>query len=172
MITIKHTKPLRRLVQIAIFLTCCSTSYAQRIIGELETNTDQDMMLGPDTTQSDKNSKKIVPVDVKAWTIDENTGARTDVDVDTLHHLYENNDLPEGIEGHYNTLGNLGSPRQSRIFFDRDGLDWDATVTKIVEAQVSLADLIDIDIIIADLSVIDIIEPVDQVRDRRLSGSG
>ena len=77
-------------------------------------------MLGPDTTQSDKNSKKIVPVDVKAWTINENTGARTDVDVDTLHHLYENNDLPEGIEGHYNTLGNLGSPRQSRIFFERD----------------------------------------------------
>ena len=120
-----HTKALKRLFQIAILLACCITSHAQRIIGELETNTDQDMIMGPDTTSRDKNNKKVVPVDVKAWTIDKTTGTRTEVDVDTLHHLYQNNDLPEGFEGHYNTLGNLGSPRQNRIFFERnEGYDF------------------------------------------------
>ncbi len=108
---------MKRLFHILILLACCATSHAQRIVGELETNIDQDMIQGPDSV--DKKTKKTVPVDVKAWTVDD-MGVRTDVDVDTLHHLYQNNDLPEGPEGHYNTLGNLGSPRQNRIFFERD----------------------------------------------------
>lgn len=99
-------------------MSCVTLGHAQRIIGDLETNTDQDMILQPDSIDDGKK-KQITPVDVKAWTVDENTGARMDVDVDTLHHLYQNNDLPEGFEGHYNTLGNLGSPRQNRIFFER-----------------------------------------------------
>lgn len=111
---------MKRLFYIIILLTCFSTSHAQRIIGELESNTDQDMLQGGDSLDNEKKSKRIVPVDVKAWTIDEITGTRTYVDVDTLHHLYQNNDLPEGIEGHYNTLGNIGSPRQNRVFFDRE----------------------------------------------------
>ena len=43
----------------------------------------------------------------------------SDADVDTLHHMFMNTDLPEGIEGHYNSLGNVGSPRQSRIYMER-----------------------------------------------------
>ena len=39
-------------------------------------------------------------------------------------------------------------------------------------AQISLSDLVDIDIIIADLSVLNIIEPVDQICDRSLTCTG
>ena len=72
----------------------------------------------PDSAET-KKKKKIVPTDIRAWTVDETYGNMTDTYVDTLHHMFMNTDLPEGIEGHYNSLGNVGSPRQSRIFMER-----------------------------------------------------
>ena len=39
-------------------------------------------------------------------------------------------------------------------------------------AQIGLADLIDVDAVIADLGVGNVVEAVDEVRDRRLSGAG
>lgn len=72
----------------------------------------------PDSA-STKKTKKIVPSDIYAWTLDATYGNMTAADVDTLHHMFMNTDLPEGIEGHYTTLGNVGSPRQSRIFMER-----------------------------------------------------
>lgn len=72
----------------------------------------------PDSAETKK--KKVVPNDVRAWTVDEKYGNMTDTNVDTLHHMFMNTDLPEGIEGHYNSLGNVGSPRMSRIFMERD----------------------------------------------------
>lgn len=72
----------------------------------------------PDSAETKK--KKVVPIDVRAWTVDEKYGNMTDTHVDTLHHMFMNTDLPEGIEGHYNSLGNVGSPRMSRIFMERD----------------------------------------------------
>lgn len=93
-------------------------SHAQRIISELETNSDLAMDSRPDSA-STKKTKKIVPNDIKAWTVDEQYGNITSTHVDTLHHMFMNTDLPEGVEGHYNTLGNVGSPRMSRIYMER-----------------------------------------------------
>lgn len=90
---------------------------AQRIITELETNSDQSMDARPDSIENKK--KKVIPTEVKAWTVDEKFGNRTDTYVDTLHHMFMNTDLPEGITGHYNSLANVGSPRMSRIFMER-----------------------------------------------------
>ena len=39
--------------------------------------------------------------------------------VDTLQHAFQNSNDMGGYTGQYNYLGNLGSPRLSRIFFDR-----------------------------------------------------
>ena len=96
---------------------------AQRVITGLESNIDGEMLQQADSTEYDskgKKKKKTVPVDVHAWTIDETYGNRTFVDVDTLHHQYQNNDLTEGMNGHFNHLGNLGSPRINRIYMERD----------------------------------------------------
>lgn len=96
--------------------------FAQRIIDELETNTGSNMMMGDSLgvdPKEKKASKKIIPADVRAWTIDPIFGNRTDVDVDTLHHHFQNSDHSEGAIGEYNTLGNLGSPRLSRIYMNR-----------------------------------------------------
>ncbi|MDE5740022.1 MAG: putative porin [Bacteroidaceae bacterium] len=92
--------------------------HAQRIISELETNSDLEMDSRLDSA-STKNTQKIVPNDIRAWTVDERYGNITDTYVDTLHHMFMNTDLPEGVEGHYNTLGNVGSPRMSRICMER-----------------------------------------------------
>ena len=107
----------RYLFIFIFFASLVSSSYAQRIISELETNSDMSMDARPDSAET-KKKKKIVPNDVRAWTVDEIYGNMTDTYVDTLHHMFMNTDLPEGIEGHYNSLGNVGSPRLSRIFME------------------------------------------------------
>ena len=95
---------------------------AQRIISELETNSDLSMDSRPEPeseSTSEKKKTKVIPHDIHAWNIDEKYGNITETQVDTLHHMFMNTDLPEGIEGHYNSLGNVGSPRMSRIFMER-----------------------------------------------------
>lgn len=93
---------------------------AQRIIGALESNTDMNMVPDADSlSASKKKEKKIVPVDVRSWVIDPLYGDRQEVDVDTLRHLFQNADHNEGMTGHYNSLSNMGSPRQSRLYMER-----------------------------------------------------
>ena len=108
----------RHILLFIFFALFVHSSHAQRIISELETNSDMSMDARPDSAET-KKKKKIVPNDVRAWTVDEKYGNMSDADVDTLHHMFMNTDLPEGIEGHYNSLGNVGSPRQSRIYMER-----------------------------------------------------
>jgi hypothetical protein len=54
-----------------------------------------------------------------AWKISEELGDIIPAPVDTTLHLFQNTNLMEGMRGSYNHLGNLGSPRLSRIFFER-----------------------------------------------------
>ena len=88
---------LRYLFIFLFFAFLIPLGYAQRIISELETNSDLSMDARPDSAETKK--KKIVPNDVRAWTVDETYGNMTDTYVDTLHHMFMNTDLPEGIEG-------------------------------------------------------------------------
>lgn len=108
----------RHILLFIFFALFVHSNHAQRIISELETNSDMSMDARPDSAET-KKKKKIVPNDVRAWTVDEKYGNMSEADVDTLHHMFMNTDLPEGIEGHYNSLGNVGSPRQSRIYMER-----------------------------------------------------
>ncbi len=69
---------------------------------------------------SSKRNLKI-PTEIRQWHIDELFGEVTPVNADTLQYMYQNWHQTEGMNGEYNTLGNMGSPRQSRIFFNRPG---------------------------------------------------
>ena len=53
------------------------------------------------------------------WRLSETLGERTIIPADTANLNFQNTNLVEGMYGHYNYLGNLGSPRMSRIFFER-----------------------------------------------------
>lgn len=69
-----------------------------------------------DTTKSEKVT---APKEIHQWHIDELMGTPIPVNADTLPHLYQNWHMTEGMNGEYNFLGNMGAPRQSRIFFNR-----------------------------------------------------
>ena len=60
-----------------------------------------------------------IPIGLYSWKIDSRFGNVTFVPVDTLTHAFQNTNDTGGMTGQYNYLGNLGSPRLSRLFFDR-----------------------------------------------------
>lgn len=78
---------------------------------------ENDDYLDEDTTTVDS---KTVPVGIRMWTIDSHFGNRREIPVDTLMHQFQNIQFTDGLNGEYNYLGNIGSPRLSRIFFHRE----------------------------------------------------
>lgn len=93
-------------------------AYGQRIIHEMETNSDRGMSQGREGKDSVDSERKI-PVDIKTWTIDAVYGNMRPTIVDTLMHQFQNKALPEGLNGHYSNQTNVGSPRLNRIFMER-----------------------------------------------------
>lgn len=63
---------------------------------------------------------KEIPKGLKVWTVDSKFGDIRKAELDTLSHMYMNSIFTTGKYGEYNTLGNVGSPRISRIFIDRN----------------------------------------------------
>ncbi len=61
-----------------------------------------------------------IPIGLFTWKIDNRLGNVQYVPVDTLQAGFQNSNDTGGYLGQYNYLGNLGSPRLSRIFFDRN----------------------------------------------------
>ncbi len=68
-----------------------------------------------DSTKTNLN----VPTEIHQWHIDERMGTVIPVNADTLQYMFQNWHQTEGMNGEYNILGNMGSPRMSRIFFNR-----------------------------------------------------
>lgn len=74
----------------------------------------------PDNLQDSTNTEiQSLPPKLYMWKLSETLGNRTIMPVDTASLNFQNTNLVEGMYGHYNYLGNLGAPRQSRIFFER-----------------------------------------------------
>lgn len=71
---------------------------------------------GRDTTETEEIE---YPIGSFAWKIDERFGNILPAEVDTLPDNFQNFNLTAGPTGQYNFLGNLGSPRLSRLFMDR-----------------------------------------------------
>lgn len=65
------------------------------------------------------SSHKEIPKGNYVWTVDSRFGDRKAAQLDTLSHMYMNTIFTSGLRGEYNTTGNLGSPRQARVFVDR-----------------------------------------------------
>ncbi|WP_370520837.1 putative porin [Bacteroides sp. 214] len=67
------------------------------------------------------------------WRTSKNLGSIIPTPVDTLHHQFQNTNLTEGINGHNNYLGNLGSPALSRIFFEREVMPYTFFLTPFAD---------------------------------------
>ena len=66
-----------------------------------------------------KKDKENIPTGIHVWQADNRFGTIDSVAIDTFSHTFQNSNLTEGIRGQYNTLGNMGSPRLSRLFINR-----------------------------------------------------
>lgn len=85
--------------------------------------------MGPDGTISDRHKRqgkadslgtdKEIPEGIHVWTVDSRFGDRTMARPDTVSHMFMNTIFTTGLHGEYNSTGNLGAPRQARIFIDR-----------------------------------------------------
>ena len=73
----------------------------------------------PDRLDSANVEVQGLPPKLYMWRINNQLGNRTIIPADTAYHHFQNSNLTEGLTGHYNYLANMGSPRMSRIFFDR-----------------------------------------------------
>ena len=60
-----------------------------------------------------------IPIGLHSWKVSRRLGNVINIPVDTLMSGFQNSNDPAGPTGQYNYLGNLGSPRMSRIFFER-----------------------------------------------------
>lgn len=74
--------------------------------------------------QKDSTKLNTESIDPKLymWKIDQRFGNIRLADVDTLHHQFQNTNFVDGMNGHKNYLGNLGSPSWSRNYFERPDL--------------------------------------------------
>ena len=111
---------------ILIFLLCFLTPvFAQRTINTQSGTSASGRSLG--THDSNGNpidttavtDAKTIPIGLYSWKVTRRLGNIIPTPVDTLQAGFQNSNDPAGISGQYNYLGNLGSPRMSRIFFDR-----------------------------------------------------
>lgn len=80
--------------------------------------------MNPNRGMEDQDSTHVdiisLPPQLYMWKISKELGNIIPVDADTLRLQFQNTNLMEGMTGHYGYLGNLGAPRLSRIFFDRE----------------------------------------------------
>ena len=73
---------------------------------------------GRDTTET---VQKNVPIGVTQWTVDELLGNIVPAENnDTVVHAFQEYNETSGYNGEYNILGNLGSPRLSRVYLNRE----------------------------------------------------
>ncbi|MGN1216608.1 MAG: putative porin [Phocaeicola sp.] len=116
---------MRKILIITILIITCVNSFAQTMM-QSQYGTSAS---GMSSDRFDRNGNPIdttavvdastVPVGLSSWTIDERSGNRIQVPVDTLQFGFQNSNDNGGPTGHFTHLGNLGSPRISHVFFER-----------------------------------------------------
>lgn len=118
---------MRRILTL-FFMLCIS---AVMLHAQLTTGNDRygSSSSGLDRDKYDRNGNPIdsskvndantIPIGLYAWKVDTRLGNVNYVPVDTLQEGFQNSNDTGGDLGQYNFLGNLGSPRISRLFFQR-----------------------------------------------------
>lgn len=115
---------MRRIILTYILMSVLGilAAQAQRTLNNLDGRDRYGNQVDPSTqpdsldTHTDIES---LPPKLYMWHLSETLGNRTIVPADTASLNFQNTNLTDGLTGEYNFLGNLGSPRLSRIFFNR-----------------------------------------------------
>lgn len=84
--------------------------------------------MGPDGVANNQRNRqggdslgtdKEIPEGIHVWTVDPRFGDRVEAKPDTASHMFMNSIFTTGMRSEYNSTGNLGAPRQARLFIDR-----------------------------------------------------
>lgn len=119
-------KPAKALSGLAMTIALAIVSYTAQAQSTLSQNQDGfngETMDGFMNMDPDKDStviERTVSKDYYQWVINTNTGLPVIIQPDTLHHSFHNAHLTEGMFGTYSYLGNMGAPRLSRLYFERE----------------------------------------------------
>ncbi len=121
-----------RTIITGLCLFAVTAAHAQSSMMRMGSNTPGSYAENNDTTSRGNNTwgrreakKKIpTPIGVSQWSVDELTGDSLAAEnMDTVVHNFQFWNMTEGKNGEYNILGNLGSPRLSRIYMHRKERD-------------------------------------------------
>ena len=107
----------------AVLFSFASQANAQSTLSQNQDGFNGETMDGFMNMDPDKDStvvERTVSKDYFQWTINTKTGLLDIIEPDTLHHSFHNVHLTEGMFGTYSHLGNMGSPRLSRLYFERE----------------------------------------------------
>ncbi|MBR4066858.1 MAG: putative porin [Bacteroidaceae bacterium] len=117
---------MNRLTLYILLLVLPITTFGQRIQehqleGGVKSGLGSGEVFSPFKDAPRDSTKKdiIAPKEIHQWNIDRFTGTVIPIDADTMQYMFQNKHLTDGINGEYNYLGNMGTPRMSRIFFNR-----------------------------------------------------
>ena len=117
------SKSVISFVASALFVLFASDSFAQSTLSQNQDGFNGETMDGFMNMDPGKDStvvERTVSRDYFQWTIDTETGLPVIVEPDTAQHSFQNVHLTEGLFGTYSHLGNMGSPRLSRLYFERE----------------------------------------------------
>lgn len=117
---------MRRIVLTYIFLSIIGilSVHAQNTLNPMNNRDRFGNQVDPNTLPDNLEDTTGVEIQSLApklyqWQLSETLGERKIMPADTTNLNFQNTNLVEGMFGHYNYLGNLGSPRMSRLFFER-----------------------------------------------------
>lgn len=111
----------RLLTYMWLCVACCATMQAQNPFGNTrDANGNQiDPNMQPDEFRNDSTEVQSAAPKLFQWRISETLGNQIMTEVDTVALNFQNVNMEEGMTGHYSILGNMGSPRLSHVFADR-----------------------------------------------------
>ena len=110
------------LMALAALLSVTAHVQAQSTLSQNQDGFNGETMDGFMNMDPDKDStvvERTVSKDYYQWTMNSRTGLPDIIEPDTLHHSFHNVHLTEGMYATYSHLGNMGSPRLSRLWFER-----------------------------------------------------
>ncbi len=113
---------MKRIVfTLLLLVTASSLLQAQRVLGNSSDFPENPSGMRTGSNPDADTVKKVdIPIGYYVWHAEQRFGDILPATPDTLPHWFQNMNLTDGPSGSYNMLGNLGSPRINRLYFDRD----------------------------------------------------
>ena len=115
-------RTLSRVIPVILLLSFPAVCLSQSTLSQNQDGFNGELMDGFMNSEPTKDStvvERVVSHEYSQWVMDAGTGLPVELEPDSLHHQFQYVHLTDGLEGSYSHLGNMGSPRLSRLYFER-----------------------------------------------------